>query len=644
MRDTGAGLSGAFGPAARAGPVGRPTPQHDSIALFDVHAPSLCVTIAFVEIAPTKGAQEVPDISWAERRALARMLRVAIAVLPAVASIAATWLLRSHLLRPDGAAGTALWVVQLAAVGFGVALVTERALRRFIPLTHLLRLSLVFPDHAPSRFGVALRTGTIKQQQRVIANVRDHGFSSSQLEAFEQLVAMVMALGHHERLTRGHTERVRAYSALIGEEMGLPEADRRRLNWAALIHDVGKLGVSAEILSLDGRPSDEQWQELKRHPEIGAAMVEPFADWLGEWRLAAGEHHERWDGGGYPGGLAGVDISLAGRIVAVADAYDVITSARSYKKAMSGEAARAELVRCAGNQFDPAVVQAMLRVSVGKLHAVGGRFAWASTVPGVLSSAGQNILAPAAVVAGLLGVPIALADPSLADIVGVAVRETLDPSSPAYALGTPEGDDASSAPSSSSDAGETDGPEADADEPGGAGDADAAADADEHTGHGDESDSESDSGDDGDGPLLGIDGADLTVGNGGGPGSDDLEDTFDDALDDLDETVDDLTDALDDLVDELPDVTDALADLLEDTPLADTLDTLPGVDDAVDDMPEIAPDVLALVDEPAAVEDVAPEGDVVQPAAPLPTPSVPRVEEPTPAPTPTPLSLPDVGL
>jgi hypothetical protein len=146
-------------------------------------------------------------------------------------------------------------------------------------------------------------------------------------------------------------------------------------------------------------------------------MLEPLAGWLGEWRLAAGQHHERWDGKGYPAGLQGTEISLAGRIVAVADAYDVITSTRSYKKAMSPEAARREMVRCAGTQFDPDVVRALLQVSLSRDRAAAGALGGLAELHGlstlpqaaaqVASSASTAVAATAtaaAVTVGAVGV------------------------------------------------------------------------------------------------------------------------------------------------------------------------------------------------------------------------------------------------
>ena len=163
---------------------------------------------------------------------------------------------------------------------------------------------------------------------------------------------------------------------------GLSEPDRQRLHWAALVHDVGKMVVRPEVLNKPGRPTDEEWQELRNHPAAAATMVEPLRPWLGEWVDAATQHHERIDGKGYPSGLLGSEITLAGRIVAVADAYDCMTSARSYKKALPAEQARYELTRNSGTQFDPDVVRALLGVSVGRLHLAGGPLSWLAQIPG----------------------------------------------------------------------------------------------------------------------------------------------------------------------------------------------------------------------------------------------------------------------
>ena len=329
---------------------------------------------------PTRGATD--RRSWSGRPVRALAVRGLAVAAPIISSFVVTRFTAEVLWHPAGLPGLIIFIGQAAIIGSSAALLTGRTARRLLPLVDLLNMTLVFPDRAPSRFGVALRSGTIKQLKRLLS-AGDLGRPEEQQRAAEQLVAMVATLGSHDRLTRGHTERVRAYSDLIGEELGLGAHDREMLHWAAMVHDIGKLAVPPEILNGDSHPTEEEWAVLKQHPATGGEMLEPLRPWLGDWRLAASQHHERWDGGGYPAGLSGTEISLAGRIVAVADAFDVITSKRSYKTAMSPEAARQEMVRCAGRQFDPDVVRALLSVSLAKERSALGFLGWTTELGGL---------------------------------------------------------------------------------------------------------------------------------------------------------------------------------------------------------------------------------------------------------------------
>jgi len=184
------------------------------------------------------------------------------------------------------------------------------------------------------------------------------------------LLRLVAMLDSHDPLLAGHGERVSAYSDLLGKSIGLSETDRELLRWSALIHDAGKLDLSSAILSSESPPSDEEWVAIRTHPEKGWAIVSELRPWLGDWLLAVSQHHERFDGKGYPAHLSSSKISLAGRIVAIADAFDVITSWRSYKNQARPEEGRAELARCAGGQFDPELVRAFLSVSLGEVKPI----------------------------------------------------------------------------------------------------------------------------------------------------------------------------------------------------------------------------------------------------------------------------------
>jgi putative nucleotidyltransferase with HDIG domain len=196
-----------------------------------------------------------------------------------------------------------------------------------------------------------------------------------------ELLSLAAALNAHDRRTRGHSERVRVLTALVAEEMQLDEEEAARLQWGALLHDIGKLTVPASILNKPGAPDEQEWRVLQRHPVEGARLAEPLHEWLGDWMAAISEHHEWYDGGGYPRGLTGAEISLAGRVVSVTDSFDTMTSLRSYNRPVSVVEAREELVRCSGKQFDPAVVRAFLEISLRRLHWAVGLFALVAQIP-----------------------------------------------------------------------------------------------------------------------------------------------------------------------------------------------------------------------------------------------------------------------
>lgn len=172
--------------------------------------------------------------------------------------------------------------------------------------------------------------------------------------------ALVQAVDIKDGYTRGHSERVGQASMMIARELGMDDERVEVLRFAGILHDVGKLGVPTRLLRKDGPLTPEERRVIELHPEYGHEMVRGIG-FLGEARSAILHHHERLDGSGYPYGLVGAQIPEFARVVAVADAFDAMTSTRSYRRARPVPAALEELERCSGAQFDPGMVGALAR-------------------------------------------------------------------------------------------------------------------------------------------------------------------------------------------------------------------------------------------------------------------------------------------
>ena len=312
---------------------------------------------------------------------LSRLVRFGVVAGPAAAGIATAAILSRLLPRPSSTPQALLSFAAITVAMLLVIVAVERAARRLLPLAALLNLSLLFPDNAPKRFAVARRVGRPRDLQRQLQEARDRGIEGGEVAYMQTVLELVAALSVHDRQTRGHSERVRVFADLIAIEMKLSPADRARLRWASLLHDIGKLLVPSEILSKPAALTERERLNVQRHPEEGAKLIGPLRSWLGEWGAAVEHHHERWDGRGYPHALAAEKISLAGRIVAVADSYEVMTAVLPYRRPIGVIAARQELVRCSGAQFDPTVVRAFLNISVGRLWRVVGAGSWIAQLP-----------------------------------------------------------------------------------------------------------------------------------------------------------------------------------------------------------------------------------------------------------------------
>jgi HD-GYP domain-containing protein (c-di-GMP phosphodiesterase class II) len=170
--------------------------------------------------------------------------------------------------------------------------------------------------------------------------------------------ALAAAVDARDAYVGSHSQRVGEYAAAVSERLGLPRDEIELIRLAGKLHDLGKLAVPEEILRKRGTLTAREREVLERHSQIGHNMLDPLGiEPVASWVL---HHHERWDGDGYPAKLAGERIPLGARIIFAADAFDAMTSNRIYRRALSVEEATEELRRCAGTQFDPVVVRALL--------------------------------------------------------------------------------------------------------------------------------------------------------------------------------------------------------------------------------------------------------------------------------------------
>ena len=204
--------------------------------------------------------------------------------------------------------------------------------------------------------------GDDSRQVDVLTSFAANSYSRIQLAAkleihyTETIEALVSALEARDPYTQAHAGRIRDLAVSISIAMQLPPEQRRAVRLGAILHDVGKIGISDAILLKPGPLTDEEWAIMRTHPEIGERMLKNI-DFLAPALPVVRHHHERWDGKGYPDGLAGQDIPVGARIVSVCDAFDAMTSDRPYRKSLGLEQACAELEKNSGTQFDPHCVE-----------------------------------------------------------------------------------------------------------------------------------------------------------------------------------------------------------------------------------------------------------------------------------------------
>jgi putative nucleotidyltransferase with HDIG domain len=183
------------------------------------------------------------------------------------------------------------------------------------------------------------------------------------------LEALATALDTRDSETLGHSLRVAAYTVAVARRMGVTEPELTDLYRGALLHDVGKIGIPDAILRKPGRLTPEEWNEMRRHPELGYRILAGI-DFMERARQIVLSHQERYDGRGYPRGLKGKEIPLGARIFAVVDTLDAMISDRPYRKALGYERARLEIRKHCGTQFDPDVVRAFLEISEADWRAI----------------------------------------------------------------------------------------------------------------------------------------------------------------------------------------------------------------------------------------------------------------------------------
>ncbi|MDA8219088.1 MAG: HD-GYP domain-containing protein, partial [Dehalococcoidales bacterium] len=286
-----------------------------------------------------------------------------------------------YLALPLAAAGMAYFLVCSGLTAQAIALDQRRGMAavwndlfRWLGAHYLLMTALaVTMATAYEAYGVysilafvipslAMRYAFKQYVDRTASSVNELRKANEHLKSTYEntLLALVAALDARDHETEGHSERVANYAIKIGEQMGLERKDIIDLHLGALLHDIGKIGLPDTILRKRGPLTDKEWEQIRNHPRTGFEILQGIEFLDGPSQIVVC-HHERFDGKGYPLGLARKDIPLLARIFAVADTFDAMTSDRPYRPAEGIEGARIEIEACSGSQFDPDVVEAFVQ-------------------------------------------------------------------------------------------------------------------------------------------------------------------------------------------------------------------------------------------------------------------------------------------
>jgi putative two-component system response regulator len=222
-------------------------------------------------------------------------------------------------------------------------------------------------DEVSARVSKALEKRRLVMENRAYQDELEQRVAAQARRLEELFLASMQSLAEalevKDQYTHGHSLRVSSYATATGRAMGLDEATVREIELGAHLHDIGKIGVREAVLNKEGPLTDEEYEHIMTHPEVGWRLLAPLLGEMPQALAVVRSHHERFDGRGAPDQLAGERIPLAARIASVADAFDAMTSVRPYRTNRTLEEGLAEVRRCAGSQFDPVVVAAFERAA-----------------------------------------------------------------------------------------------------------------------------------------------------------------------------------------------------------------------------------------------------------------------------------------
>ncbi|BAL83978.1 putative response regulator receiver protein [Selenomonas ruminantium subsp. lactilytica TAM6421] len=201
----------------------------------------------------------------------------------------------------------------------------------------------------------------LKKEVHRQTKLAEDRLASSERLFEETVMALAKTIDAKDAYTRGHSQRVARYARHIAFKLGWLEEEQRKIYFMGLLHDIGKIGVPEAIINKTARLTDEEYSKIKQHTVIGSEILELVAEFP-ELAIGARSHHERYDGKGYPDGFAGSRIPIYARVIAVADAYDAMTSKRSYRGVLPQDVVRGEIAKGRGTQFDPQFADVMLQI------------------------------------------------------------------------------------------------------------------------------------------------------------------------------------------------------------------------------------------------------------------------------------------